>query len=202
MINAEQTISAREKWNQKHRSQPSENPIPDPFLVAHLELLSSGTVLDLACGNGGNSIFLASRNFPVTGVDISDVAVGRLNQYALSNEIDIKAKRMDLETPNVDLSRNLGSHDNIIIFNYKPIDTLWEAIPSLLSPGGIVVYCTFNTHHHHRHGFPSRFCIPPGQHVNPPRGLKLLTFEDLDETGQSRDGYVFKKRHIVCINLG
>ena len=42
-----------------------------PFLQDHVDLLPKGHVLDLAMGEGRNGVFLATKGFQVTGVDIS-----------------------------------------------------------------------------------------------------------------------------------
>jgi len=40
--------------------------------------------LDLACGLGRHALWLANRHWQVSGVDLSDVAIGKLSQAALA----------------------------------------------------------------------------------------------------------------------
>ena len=48
---------------------------PNQFLAEIAQDLEPGTALDLGCGQGRNSFWLASRGFTVTGLDLSPVAI-------------------------------------------------------------------------------------------------------------------------------
>jgi SAM-dependent methyltransferase len=50
---------------------------PNQFVEAELAELPTGTAIDLACGEGRNALWLASRGWDVTAVDFSSVAVER-----------------------------------------------------------------------------------------------------------------------------
>ncbi|MCP4200042.1 MAG: methyltransferase domain-containing protein [Proteobacteria bacterium] len=181
------------KWNSKYASRPGTLADPDQFLSDNLKHLSPGTVLDVACGDGRNSIFLASKGFAVTGADISAVALERLAQFAHNRSLSITAKKIDLEAGEPVFSSTFGVYNNIVVINYKPTDALWKTLPAFLVKSGILVYCTFNKKHHQQHGFPERFCIEPGIYKSPPPLLDLLFFAEIGETTQPRDGYVFRK---------
>lgn len=51
--------------------------------------LLGSSILDLGCGQGGDSLFLAKNNFSVTAIDSSDVAINQLeikkNELCLNN---------------------------------------------------------------------------------------------------------------------
>jgi len=51
-------------------------------LLAHLNPPTHASFLDLACGSGRHSVFLASKGFEVTGIDLSD----ELIEKAKANE--------------------------------------------------------------------------------------------------------------------
>jgi SAM-dependent methyltransferase len=55
---------------------------PNVFLSPLVETLSVGTALDIACGEGRNSLWLADRNWDVTGVDFSSVAIEKARLLA------------------------------------------------------------------------------------------------------------------------
>lgn len=55
---------------------------PNRFVAAELGDLPPTTALDVACGEGRNAIWLASRGWRVTGVDFSAVAVERARRLA------------------------------------------------------------------------------------------------------------------------
>src|ERR1700730_7897302 len=55
---------------------------PNPQLVAEVADLVPGTALDVGSGEGADAIWLASRGWQVTGIDISPVALERAAQLA------------------------------------------------------------------------------------------------------------------------
>jgi SAM-dependent methyltransferase len=57
---------------------------PRPELVELVEAgrIPVGRALDIGCGSGADSIFLAERGFDVTGVDLSPVAIGKARAAA------------------------------------------------------------------------------------------------------------------------
>jgi SAM-dependent methyltransferase len=110
----------RAKWNEKYRKREDKTSGPDDFLVRHRKKLVKGRALDLASGDGRNSLFLAKEGFKVTAVDISDVALQRLARAAERAGMHVETKRCDLESGDTDWRRGLHRYENIVILNYKP----------------------------------------------------------------------------------
>lgn len=65
-------------------------------LVATVEQLPPGRALDLGCGEGGDAVWLASRGWDVTAVDISATAVSRTATAAAEAGVGVRAERHDL----------------------------------------------------------------------------------------------------------
>ena len=66
-----------------------------------IELIDNGEikpckVLDVACGEGFYSIYLASKGFDVTGIDISENAIKYSKENAEKAGVNIKFKAMDV----------------------------------------------------------------------------------------------------------
>jgi len=55
-----------------------------------------GAALDLGCGDGRNSLFLATHGFSVEAFDVSRPAVDKLNQTARRRDLDITADVLDI----------------------------------------------------------------------------------------------------------
>jgi SAM-dependent methyltransferase len=55
---------------------------PNGRLVAEVADLPAGRALDVGCGEGADAIWLARRGWTVTGIDVSDVALGRARAAA------------------------------------------------------------------------------------------------------------------------
>jgi SAM-dependent methyltransferase len=87
----------REDWDARYASV--ENlwaAKPNRFLVAEVSDLPPGRVLDLACGEGQNAIWLASLGWDVTGVDYSEVAIGKARARAERDGVDVDFVCADL----------------------------------------------------------------------------------------------------------
>ncbi len=54
---------------------------------------TTGTVLDLGCGNGRNSVELANNGFNVTGIDISQSALDLAKKNMIENKVIINLKK-------------------------------------------------------------------------------------------------------------
>ena len=133
-------VDARSKWNAKYATADRvETARPCTALrdFAHL-LPRTGRALDVACGLGGNAIFLAGRGLDTLAVDISDVALDRLSAYAANQGLPLRAQRRDLEGNSVPL----GSYDVIVVAYYLE-RALMPALTGALAAGGILFYQTF-----------------------------------------------------------
>jgi len=105
-------------------------------------------VLDLACGNGRNGLFLVSHNVPVLFADSNEAHLQSILPALESAGTSAKKSAcwlIDLEAE-VSEGRNplIGkSFDAVIVFNYlhRP---LFPFIKEAIRPGGLIVYETFN----------------------------------------------------------
>ncbi len=78
-------------WNDRYASASRLfNVEPDESLVELVQNLPPGRAVDLGAGEGRNSLWLARRNWQVTAVDLSDVALGRLDSAAAEENISVK----------------------------------------------------------------------------------------------------------------
>jgi 2-polyprenyl-3-methyl-5-hydroxy-6-metoxy-1,4-benzoquinol methylase len=113
---------------------------PSPFLVENIDLLPRGRALDIAMGNGRNTIYLAKKGVDAEGVDISGEAVKTALERAKSAAVSINTKVADIEADDYSIDKN--SYDVIICFNYlhRPLIT---HIKDGLKNGGMVVYQTY-----------------------------------------------------------
>jgi tellurite methyltransferase len=131
----------RLKWNKRYAGEGYFiGPQPSKFLVERIDMIkflaSGSTALDIACGEGRNSIFLARRGFSVTGIDIADEGIAKATRRASEEGLKISFLRADLE--DCPLS---GPWDLIINFNYLFRDLIPRAVAAL-SSGGIMLVDT------------------------------------------------------------
>ena len=75
-------------WNQRYRDHPSPwSDRPNPFLEEFVVDLTPSTALVLACGEGRNALWLSRQGWHTTGVDFSDVAIGRATEVASAENL-------------------------------------------------------------------------------------------------------------------
>jgi len=133
-------IEDKEKWNKKYKNTPELLASrPQSYKLSNVINYAKGlNALDVACGSGRNSIFLANNGFNVTTIDISEVALNSLNE---KNNPKIKTQLVDLDTHKFDEN----SYDLIIMTNF--LDR--KAIPKLvnaLKKDGVLFIETYMFH--------------------------------------------------------
>jgi SAM-dependent methyltransferase len=70
-------------WDERYSSSEQLwSGAPNQALVAAVETLTPGRVLDVGCGEGADAIWLAQNGWQVTGLDVSRVALDRAARHA------------------------------------------------------------------------------------------------------------------------
>ena len=137
-------LSDREKWDRRYldgsyadRSWPSA--YLDSLLRLNDSLPQGGRALDLACGRGRNSIFLARNNFCVDAIDVSPVALRYGVQESIKSNLSINWVLADLMEKKSPMRGQItASYDLIIMFRFVSSDLL-ESLVSTLAPNGVLI---------------------------------------------------------------
>ncbi len=88
---------SREDWNGRYEaSELLWSAEPNRRFAADVGSLEPGRALDLACGEGRNAVWLAERGWQVTGVDFSEVALGKAERLAASRDVEVEWTLADL----------------------------------------------------------------------------------------------------------
>ena len=123
--------SDREKWDRKHaHSEHSRDPAQ--IVKEHWQRATRGQALDIACGCGRNSIFLAEQGFQVDAVDISPVALSRVHHPR------VQTLERDLDDYRIQADR----YDLILNLNFLDRD-LFPAMETGLVDGGLLIFETY-----------------------------------------------------------
>jgi SAM-dependent methyltransferase len=136
----DQSQDQRARWDIKYEQGLPSLTEPDPFFISAYErfvnpsLPKPGVALDLAGGLGRHALWLASRNWQVTVVDLSDVAIGKLSQAALELNVKLELLVGDASDYKFELIR----FDLIVLF-YHLDRSLFPKIVSALKPGGLLI---------------------------------------------------------------
>ena len=86
-----------EQWNDRYRAGEQLFIEPSPLVTRFSRELEPGHALDLACGPGRNSLYLAEQGWGVTAVDGSPLAIEVLRERARERGLVIDARVADLE---------------------------------------------------------------------------------------------------------
>ncbi|MGZ8514729.1 MAG: sigma-70 family RNA polymerase sigma factor [Candidatus Limnocylindrales bacterium] len=86
----------RRHWDERHRASDIESSEPNAILIAQASNLPPGTALDVACGDGRNAVWLASRGWHVTGIDWSGVALQKAQASARAAGVQVNWIAADL----------------------------------------------------------------------------------------------------------
>lgn len=86
----------RRFWDERHAGGPIEGRTINPVFVQEAEKLVSGRALELGCGDGTAAVWLATRGWAVTAVDISPVALELARSRAIEAHLTVAWKLADL----------------------------------------------------------------------------------------------------------
>lgn len=178
------------KWDKKFLNRDGELSQPDLFITQNVDLFKNKTILDIASGDGRNSVYLASQGYAVTAVDISEEGLNRLQSFAKKKQFDIKTHQVDLDQPNK--LKDLGQFDNLVMVMFKPPPNLWNVLPDLLIEGGIFMLKVFDIRQHEQHGFSREFCAEDGEYLDIEPSFEVLKYEK--EEGKYLSRYIFLKK--------
>jgi len=87
----------REEWDRRYEGTDLLwRAEPNRFFAEEASDLPAGTMLDLACGEGRNAIWLAERGWNATGVDFSAVALTKARRLAAERGVDVEWVQADV----------------------------------------------------------------------------------------------------------
>jgi SAM-dependent methyltransferase len=128
---------------------------PNRFVAAELEGQAPGRVLDVACGEGRNALWLAARGWQATGVDFSAAAVARGRRLAAQ-----AGAALDLQVG--DVVRDplpAGPFDAVVVaYLQLPAEqraTVLRKAFAVTAPGGLLIVVAHDSSNlEHGHGGP------------------------------------------------
>ncbi len=136
------THAAATFWDEHYRARGGGwGGRANPILVETAEPLVPGTALDLGCGTGGDTVWLARHGWQVTAADISAVAVEGVRQCA--REFGI-AERVVAEQHDLAATFPAGEFDLVSAqYFHTPFETARSQVlrtgAHALRPGGVLL---------------------------------------------------------------
>jgi SAM-dependent methyltransferase len=172
------SLKDKEKWNQKYQTaEYISGTGPCEWLLENAELLTGkGKALDIACGEGRNTVYAASLGYDAWGVDISEVGISRAEALARENNLTIHTQIADLDHYNIEEN----TYDLILCF-YFLNRCLFEGIRKGLKPGGILIFETFTVDYLKYSGFKREWVLEKNELRKAFPELKILDYQEVDE---------------------
>lgn len=131
---------SRAQWNLKFERGETSLTQPDPFFISAYQRFAdrlfpnAGAALDLACGLGRHALWLASRSWEVSAVDVSDVAIEKVRLAAIQLNLKLDLCAADA----ADYEFEPTCFDLVVLF-YHVDRRLFPKIVSSLKRGGLLI---------------------------------------------------------------
>lgn len=122
-------------WDERYATQGwSQNP--DEALVELVTPLKQGQALDLGCGTGRNSMWLARQGWNVTGIDASKTGLKMLSDHATGEALHLILEQADLHT----YEPTVESYVLVVIANIhlapEERENFFDRAAAAVTPGG------------------------------------------------------------------
>ncbi|SDQ19186.1 bifunctional 2-polyprenyl-6-hydroxyphenol methylase/3-demethylubiquinol 3-O-methyltransferase UbiG [Quadrisphaera sp. DSM 44207] len=132
-----------EYWEERYRrGEPTSTHGPSPSLVAEAGPLAPGLALDAGCGRGADAVWLASRGWRVTAVDVSAAALAHAQDAARAAGQDVADR---IERVRADLTawspgeRRFDLVTSSYVHVPGPAEDLFARLASWVAPGGTLL---------------------------------------------------------------
>jgi SAM-dependent methyltransferase len=173
------------EWDERYTGSPqiwSGNP--NGALVAEVAALAPGRALDVGCGEGADAVWLATRGWRVTALDVSEVALDRAAQHARAAGVAVAwlhAGLVEADLPAFDL---VSAQYPALL--RTPTDDAERALLGAVAPGGtlLVVHHDVDAEHAREAGF------DPADYVGPADVARLLDADWQVEVDERRPRHV------------
>lgn len=131
-------------WDERYRSSELVwGAPPNPVVVEFAASLPPGRALDLGCGEGRHSLWLATRGWQVDGVDFSEVALDKARQVA-SRAPRMSRDRLHFTRADVTQLSSDARYDLVlaVFLHFPPPQrrTLIDNAINSLKPDGILIF--------------------------------------------------------------
>ena len=136
----------REHWDERYGTEELIwKAEPNRFLVEELDALVPGRALDVACGEGRNAVWLASKGWRVTGADFSRAGLAKAQRLATDRGVEVTWVEADV----VEWRPATASFDLVVVmYLHLPAEQRRRALAhaaAALAPGGVLLVVGHDT---------------------------------------------------------
>jgi len=129
----------QKRWDERFKKKEfAFGKKANPFLRRYIKFFRKGKALDIASGEGRNSVFLAQHGFDVDAIDISEKGLKKAERLAKEMGVKIHTFFTDLDSYQI----NKDQYDLIANFYFLK-RSLISKIKKGLKKGGKVIFETY-----------------------------------------------------------
>jgi len=197
------------EWDAHHREKTKDSPAAPAGIVKEwLPMLRPGHTLDLACGTGRHTLFLAAQGHAVAAIDWSGAALDILESRARRAKLQVSreagiavsglsSRGMQLIQANLEETKlSEAFFELILCFNYLQ-RSLFPLITRASRPGGMLLFETYTYAQQNYSDGPKNpaYLLRIGELRTAFPGLRTLFYRELN-AGQGIASLVAQKHHI------
>ena len=184
------SLKDKEKWNSKYAADEYiTGKEPSRWLQENVGLLAkSGKALDIAGGEGRNSVFAARKGYEVTCLDISENGLRKAQALAQEKNAKITTVLADLDSN----SLKENEYDLILCFNFLE-RSLFSGIHQALKPGGLLFYETFTVDYLKYSNFKKEWVLEANELLQAFSDFHILRYQEVDENPKAFASLVAQK---------
>ncbi len=173
----------RVRWDARYAERPglSVEAVRPPSAFADLadRFPTSGSALELACGDGGGAAWLAARGLDVLAVDVSAEAVSRGRDLVARVGL---AERCRFDVVDLDGGLPPGPPVGLLVCHLFSAPDLDEGMVARLVPGGLLAVAVLGG----RGAAPGRFRAAPGALLDRFDALEVEVLDHREGDGVAR----------------
>lgn len=179
-------------WDDKFEGRKGNIMAPEGALEENRNILKKGTVLDVACGDGRNALYLSKLGFKVTGIDFSSAALERVKNFALESDTNVDLIQRDLASE--DPFEGTPKYDNVVINHYRLGKKQLNSIKDHINKGGVLFVNGFGPRHETDDKIGKEDLIYPEDFEDIEKELDLIKCTDYEDERGSFINYIFVKK--------
>jgi tellurite methyltransferase len=184
------SLKDKEKWEDKYNIQEYiTGKEPSHWLKENADILkTSGKALDIAGGEGRNSVFVATQGYAVTCLDISENGLKKALALAQEKKTKITTLHADLDMSS--LPEN--EYDLVLCFNFLDRN-LFPGIRKTLRSGGLLFYETFNQDYLKYSSFKKEWVLEFNELLREFDDFRILRYREVDESPKAFASLIAQK---------
>ena len=186
------SLKDKEKWDAKYRI-PEHTTVKEPceWLSENANFLNrKGSALDIASGDGRNSIFVAEKGYQTLAIDISAVGLDRTRALAKEKNVTIETRVVDLD--NWEFEKN--AFDLVLCFNFLD-RRIFSEIKDTLKPGGLIFYETFTIDYLKYSNFKREWVLKHNELLEAFNNFRVLRYREIDHDNKAFASLVAQKKN-------